>query len=188
MEDNGFSNFKNVNSNSKNYGFGKLVIISLISGIVGGSLVIGTCLGVPKIRTQLFNNNVTTESQKSESNNVTQNLTAVSLQNYSDTAINVAEKVLPSIVGIEIEYGVNSYFGTSKATASGSGIIISEDGNILTNNHVVSSENTSSNNFYQVTEAKSIKVKLYNDDTLYDATIVGKDDVTDLAVIKIEKT
>ena len=189
MEGNEFSDFKSVSRSKKNYGYGKLVIISLISGIVGGSLAIGICFGVPKIKNQLLNDNeVPIQSTKLETSSVTQNLTAVSLQNYSDTAMNVAEKVLPSIVGIEIEYNVNSYFGASKATASGSGIIISEDGYILTNNHVVSSEDTSSNYFYQVTEAKSIKVKLYNDETLYDATIVGKDDVTDLAVIKIDKS
>ena len=190
VEENGFERLTNVNNKGNNR-LGKNILVSFLSGVIGASLVIGICFGAPKIRTQLLDNNTEpVQSSKIEtvSNNSTQNLSAVSLQNYSDTAIGVAEKVLPSIVGIEIEYGVNSYFGTSKATATGSGIIISEEGHILTNNHVVSSEETSSNNFYQVTEAKSIKVKLYNDETLYDATIVGKDDVTDLAVIKIEKT
>ena len=70
-------------------------------------------------------------------------------------------------------------------TATGSGVIISEDGYILTNNHVV---NTSSNySFYQVSEANKITVKLYNDETEYEAQIIGKDETTDLAVIKIDK-
>jgi len=79
---------------------------------------------------------------------------------------------------------------TSTATASGSGIIISEDGYILTNNHVVdtSSSSSSSYSYYDLSKATSVKVKLHNDDTAYDATIVGQDSKTDLAVLKIEKT
>lgn len=102
----------------------------------------------------------------------------------------VADKVLPSIVGIEITYNVNSFFGMSTSTATGSGIIISEDGYILTNNHVVnaSSQSSSTYSYYQVSDAVSVKVTLYNDETEYEAKIIGKDEQTDLAVIKIEKT
>ena len=72
------------------------------------------------------------------------------------------------------------------ATAEGSGIIISEDGYILTNNHVINSSSTSS--YYSLGEATKVSVYLYNDETEYEATIVGTDEETDLAVIKIEKT
>ena len=75
---------------------------------------------------------------------------------------------------------------TSTATASGSGIIISEDGYILTNNHIVAT--SSSESYYEVSEATKVTVTLFNDDTEYEAKIVGKDEQTDLAVIKIEKT
>lgn len=99
---------------------------------------------------------------------------------------------MPSIVGIKVEYNVNSLismFGkqtqTSTATASGSGIIISEDGYILTNNHIVAT--SSSESYYEVSEATKVTVTLFNDDTEYEAKIVGKDEQTDLAVIKIEK-
>ncbi len=57
--------------------------------------------------------------------------------------------------------------------ALGSGVIISEDGYILTNNHVV--EN-----------ADEIKVALANDKAVYDAKVIGTDPQTDIAVIKIE--
>lgn len=116
----------------------------------------------------------------------------ISLSNYSDTSVYAANKILPSIVGIQIEYNVTSMFSmfgggqTSKATATGSGIIISEDGYILTNNHVVSSSESEA--YYQVSEATKITVKLFDDDTEYEAKIVGTDEETDLAVIKIEKT
>ena len=114
------------------------------------------------------------------------NLSQVSLTNYSDTAIYAAQKALPSMVSISVEYDVN-YMGMKKAVAgSGSGVILSEDGYILTNNHVISSADSSS--FYQVSDAKSIKVKIYGDDTEYSAEIIGTDSQTDLAVLKIDKT
>jgi len=84
-------------------------------------------------------------------------------------------------------FGVPS---TSTATASGSGIIISEDGYILTNNHVVdtSSSSSSSYSYYDLSKATSVKVKLHGAEETYDAKIVGQDSKTDLAVLKIEKT
>ena len=97
-------------------------------------------------------------------------------------------KILPSIVSIEIKFNITSFFGGSgTASASGSGIIISNDGYILTNNHVVDTSSSSSS-FYQISEASEINVYLYNDDTPYKATIVGQDELTDIAVIKIDKT
>ena len=111
----------------------------------------------------------------------------MSLTDYSNTAIAVAEKVIPSIVGINVQYNVNTVFGqTSTASASGSGIIISEDGYILTNNHIVNSSSTSS--YYEVAEATRVTVTLYNDQTEYEAEIIGTDSQTDLAVVKIDKT
>ena len=86
-------------------------------------------------------------------------MSQASLSNYSDTSIFAANKILPSIVGIEVEYNVSSnfsFFGQtqkSTATASGSGIIISDDGYILTNNHIVAT--TSSESYYQVSKAIS---------------------------------
>jgi serine protease Do len=74
--------------------------------------------------------------------------------------------------------------GTAKAT--GSGVVITDDGYILTNNHVVSSSSSSS--YYQVSKATKITVTLYNDTTEYEAKLVGSDEQTDLAVLKIEKT
>lgn len=74
----------------------------------------------------------------------------------------------------------------STGEASGSGIIISEDGYILTNNHIVNTSTTSS--YYEVSDATKVIVKLYNDTTEYEAKIIGTDEQTDLAIIKIEKT
>ena len=176
-------------------GFGKSVILPFFSGIVGCSVVIGTCFGVPSIKSKLFGN-ANTSSISSTNNNSTNSdgyVQQISLSKYSDTAVYAANKILPSIVGIKIEYNINttSFFGTSgttTASASGSGIIISEDGYILTNNHVVSSSSSETSRYYQISEATKVSVTLFNDKTEYDAKIVGKDEQTDLAVIKIDKT
>lgn len=185
---------KNEKSQKNKTGFGKTVILPFVSGVVGCSIVLGTCFGVPSIRSKLINNsssNISTSNSSSTQSNGY--VTQTSLSNYSDTAVYAANKILPSIVGIKIEYTVNtqSFFGrssSSTATASGSGIIISDDGYILTNNHVVSSSTSESNSYYQITDAGKVTVTLFGDETEYEAKIVGQDEQTDLAVIKIEKT
>ena len=71
-------------------------------------------------------------------------------------------------------------------SGAGSGVIISADGYIVTNNHVITSEETSSNPFGQssTSYADKITVSLKNGKE-YEATIVGGDAESDIAVIKI---
>lgn len=88
------------------------------------------------------------------------------------TTEEIAKKCGPSIVGISSTTKTQSYFGTQTGTQSGSGIILDTNGNIVTNYHVI--EN-----------GTDIKVKL-NTGSEYDATLVGGDEKTDIAVIKIE--
>ena len=189
---------KTSNANfKKSNGFGKTVLVPFVSGIMGCALVIGTCFGVPSIKEKLTGSDTSSKATVQTSSGTTSNL--ISLSNYSNTAVFAANKILPSIVGIEVSYTAtsNSFFGfgtpqTSTATATGSGIIISEDGYILTNNHVVDTSSSSSYSYYDISDATSVKVKLnsgtYGDDATYDAKIVGKDSQTDLAVLKIDKT
>lgn len=83
----------------------------------------------------------------------------------------VAAKALPSVVTIEAS-------GKS-AAGSGSGVIYTEDGYIITNSHVATLEGA---------EAKpTIRVTL-SDGRLFPATIVGTDPILDIAVIKIDAT
>lgn len=180
------SNNKKEKKNKSGNGFGKTVVLPFACGILGAGLVIGTCFGVPSIRNELLAYTSSAYGEGS-SNTATLNTEQISLLDYSDTAVGVAQKVLPSIVGINVTYSVNSIFysGQGTASASGSGVIISKDGYILTNNHVVNSSSSSS--FYELGKANKITVKLYNDDTEYEAEIVGTDEQTDLAVIKIDK-
>lgn len=204
-KENKTTNFKTVSGpvvlnqkEKKHTGFGKSVLLPFFSGVVGCAVVIGTCFGIPSIRNQILGNHYSNTTTTNTNNQSSGYVSQASLSNYSDTAVYAANKILPSIVGIKIEYTVNNQmmamFGksaTSTATASGSGIIISEDGYILTNNHVVSSstsDTSSSDSYYQISEATKLTVTLFNDNTEYTAKIVGKDEQTDLAVIKIEKT
>ena len=183
-------NYSNANSFRKSKikyssgGFGKTVFVPFLSGIVGATLVIGTCFGVPSIKQKIVGNNSVVTSASTSSTNSATNI--VNFANYSETSMGVAEKVLPSVVGITVNYQISTIFGgSSSSDATGSGIIISEDGYILTNNHVISSEQSS---YYSISEATGIKINLYNDSETYDATVVGTDAYTDLAVLKIEKT
>lgn len=185
--------FKNETAPRAKVGFGKGVLLPFFCGVVGSTVVLGTCFGIPSIRSKLFNEN-TTIINNSGSSQSSGYVSQTSLSNYSDTSVYAANKVLPSIVGIEVEYNVNnslmSMFGRqsspSTAKASGSGIIISEDGYILTNNHIVAT--SSSESYYEVSEATKVTVTLFNDEEQYEAKIIGKDEQTDLAVIKIEKS
>lgn len=178
-----YSNFSSDKRSSSS--FSKNVILPFFSGILGCSLVIGTCFGVPTIKEKLIGSTYTHSAGTIE----TSTGNYVSLSDFSDTSVYAANKILPSIVGIEIEYSVNSVFsmfgnGQSTAKASGSGIIISDNGYILTNNHVVDS--SQSNSFYELSAANKVTVTLYNSDKKYEGKIVGQDSQTDLAVVKIE--
>lgn len=88
----------------------------------------------------------------------------------------VAQIASDSVVEIDTktEMQSNYFFNNSLAESSGSGVIISDDGYIVTNNHVVEDSN-------------SILVRL-SDGTEYDAALIGVDPQTDLAVVKIEAT
>ena len=190
---------RNYNTNyykqSNGNGFGKTILLPFISGIAGCALMLGTCFGVPSIKEKIIGETtVNATVQTSIPSGTTTNF--VSLSDYSNTAVFAANKILPSIVGIQVTYTAtsNSFFSfgiptTSEATATGSGIIISEDGYIVTNNHVIdTSSSSSSYSYYNISDATSVKIKLHGSEELYDAKIVGKDSQTDLAVLKIDKT
>lgn len=186
------SSYKKFKNSEKkfNFGFAKNVLAPFLFGVIGSVTVIAVSLNVPTIKENIVKKLVRVESPNSYGDNTNTaniNTQMVSLVGYSETGVGVASKVRPSIVGIEVEYSVNSIFYRNKstATAAGSGIIISEDGYILTNNHIVNSSSTSY--YYELGKANKVTVTLYNDSTKYDATIVGTDSQTDLAVIKIEK-
>ena len=79
-----------------------------------------------------------------------------------------AAKAAPSVVTI--------YVSGSSGSGSGSGVVLSADGYVLTNNHVVSLDSSTDDVTVQVRTA---------DGTLYDATVVGTDPTSDLAVVRL---
>jgi serine protease Do len=169
---------------------GKTFFLSFLGGAAGACLVVGICFGIPGIRTALVGQqgSIILSNKNNNFNPENVNTYQVSLSSFSDTGVSVAQKVLPSVVGIKVTYPVRSYWSGNSSTgeAAGSGVIISKDGYILTNNHVISAS-PSESSYYSIGEATEITVKLYNDETTYPATVVGSDAKTDLAVLKIDK-
>ena len=99
----------------------------------------------------------------------------------------IAEKVIPSIVSVRITFPYTNYFFNMEREGGGegSGIVISKDGYILTNNHVVESALQESTN--ELRESATIQVYLYNNlEEPLDAVVVGRDVISDLALLKIE--
>ena len=109
---------------------------------------------------------------------------AALLDAYSSTVVNVAKKVSPSVVQIKVRKSAVNVPSTRRTPSqrrqpggeeaeggSGSGFIISSDGYVITNNHVVAG-------------AADIKV-LLPDSREFDATLIGRDPDTDIAVLKI---
>ncbi|GAB2589344.1 S1C family serine protease [Spirosoma areae] len=113
------------------------------------------------------------------------------LDAYSNTVVNVAKKVSPSVVQIKVRNQPSTALSTQRNPAppqrrspgrgegeggTGSGFIISSDGYIITNNHVVTGSGAIKN--------PEIRV-LLPDSREYEATLVGRDPDTDIAVLKI---
>lgn len=155
-----------------------------VTSIVGYTLVTGDKIGTSanaSVEEEDENDNaknsdevVKTKNSKSDNRDVP---TIVQLASPDDAMKipDIVEKVSPSVVGISCM--------TNRGTATGTGIIMSEDGYIITNAHVVS-------------DAQTIQVllpKSYGDDNSSDedltvkAELIGKDTQTDIAVLKISK-
>ena len=88
-------------------------------------------------------------------------------QNATSTTA-AAAKAAPSVVTI--------YVSSGSGSGSGSGVVLSADGYVLTNNHVVTLDSS--------TDQATVQVRT-SDGTLYDASVVGTDPTSDLAVVKL---
>ena len=143
---------------------GITLVIGLIGGIVGGMLIKG-------------NNKVVTSG-----GGTTVIYKSVTLKDKDGNKIKeqlsvgeVAEIAAPSVVEITTEAVTTSGFmGQYVTEGAGSGVIISEDGYIVTNHHVIDG-------------ATKVSIRT-NDGTSYTAQLIGSDAKTDLAVLKVEAT
>jgi putative serine protease PepD len=140
-------------------GVALLSAVALAAGLVGG--------GAGAALTATLDDNGTTATTPASSGTSLQGANSRTSTRAADGSVEaVAAAVLPSVVSIEVT--------TAQGGGEGTGIVLSSDGLILTNNHVVAEA---------ASGAGSISVTL-NDGSTTSASIVGRDPVTDLAVIK----
>ena len=93
--------------------------------------------------------------------------------NSTLTAAQIYSNVHKSVVEITVgSVQVDPFGGEQQQRGQGSGFVIDSDGHIVTNDHVVEG-------------AETVSVRFWNGDT-YDASVVGTDASTDLAVIKVD--
>ena len=129
-----------------------------IAGLVAGALIGG---GAGAGVATLVDNGSTAAAPTASAQNVT-------IQNpkTATTATAAAAKAAPSVVTI--------YVASSTTSASGSGVVLTEDGYVVTNNHVVA----------EAGKDGTVQVRTA-DGTLYDAKVVGTDPASDLGVVKL---
>lgn len=96
--------------------------------------------------------------------------------NFTEGSIaEVVSKVSPSVVSIVTEVSTSSWYGTSTSSAAGTGFIVSSDGYIMTNKHVIDG-------------AKTISVILEDGTTYSNVKLVGTDPLNDAAILKVDAT
>lgn len=145
-----------------------MFIVALVTSIVSSAFTYVI------VDSKFDNNNVNT-SDKSDVN------VKYEIEEVDNPVVAIAEKSSPSMVGVTVKYVTQSLFGTLEdAGSEGSGVIYREDGYIITNYHVISSALNNS--------TASITVTLPNEEEPVEATVVGSDKLSDLALLKIEKT
>ncbi len=161
----------------------KIIVIGFISGLAG-AYAFYAYQEEKTSREQKQNQYQVTDYQPTETYrpNIIQASESVNLAETTDFSL-AATKATPSVVYINsISQGTSAYSywdllfgggGSQTQVSSGSGVIFSADGYIVTNNHVIES-------------AEKIQV-LYNKKS-YEAELIGTDPSTDLAVLKINET
>lgn len=160
----------------KRYSFRRYVTAG-ICGMLVGAIICGTTIGLTMHAQDASGQNRVNLAQysMSDSDGVVMTSTNEILGKELDVS-RIAEKVGPSVVGIVNNQTYTAWNGGvyEQQGGSGSGIIISSDGYIITNSHVIEG-------------ASSIDVVLNSGDK-YIASLVGYDSKTDLAVLKINAT
>lgn len=148
-------------------------VIFLIVGIIIGSIIggiFGTYLVFSNPKVFPWVTKLSTASSSSSINTISVTGDVLAIETQVEEVVN---KLSPSVVKITSTVNVVNpfFFQTIPQTGLGSGVIIREDGLILTNNHVIE-------------DANDIEVTLSNGKT-YKGTVVGADSISDLALLKI---
>ena len=130
---------------------------AVLAGLLGGVVGAAVVAGV------LYGTGVIGKTTTTLSTGTSQNITISTDGQSTSTATAVAAKVLPSVVTVNVT--------SSGSSGLGSGVVFDTNGNIITNYHVIE-------------DADSITVTMNNKS--YDATLVGSDSSSDLAVIHVD--
>ena len=159
---------------TKNINLFASIVIGLVTGIVTSAAT--TYLYINKVEQKTESS---VDSNKSET--VTNNGTKYEITQVENPVVAISDVAGKSVVGVTVRSVSNTVFGgTSTSDSEGSGIIYTADGYIVTNYHVI--ENAISNQ-----SISKVYVTLPNSDEEIEASIIGADSVTDIAVIKIQK-
>ena len=165
-----------------------LVMAVLSSGLTALLLKGGNTTSQAESTTTTQDNTIVVDESKSNTEDSTQSQPANTTPPSENLQVSTATTLSPSItssviqssmssvVGIYLSATTINYTGASEEEdlGSGSGVIITSDGYIVTNNHVVEG-------------GQNIRVCL-QDGSEYEATLIGTDSYSDLAVIKIDAT
>lgn len=147
-----------------------LGIIVAIVGVILGGMVAPQYAIKQTISPEVATSPTTTSTETSQPKQVESRV----IETEESVYIRVAEAVGPSVVNVSTKSRVQFFFQAIPQEGAASGVIISGDGYILTNNHVVEG-------------AQQITVTLADGRT-FDAKVVGRDPYTDIAVIKVDAT
>ena len=160
----------------KKSGWVKVVALAVCCSLVGGAAGAGGVLLFQKKQTGTTA--PTTQAQSSQILQGNRENTVLDTVRVETGKLMTASEVyaanVNSTVGITTSVTTNYWGYQSTSAASGSGFIISADGYILTNFHVIE-------------DSDSISVSLYNGDS-YQATLIGYDESNDIAVLKVDAT
>lgn len=148
------------------------VLIPLVSGFLGAVLALAAVAGVGGLNLSDESTTTTSTTIVEQASTAvappTGGTTTLQLREANVDAVLVGEVVIPSTVSVQV--GQEGPTGFSRR-GSGSGVVFDTEGHIITNDHVASGSPA-----YRV---------VFADGRVYEATLVGTDPVTDLAVLKI---
>lgn len=169
-----------------------IIVIAMVFLFIGGALTLGILSVINKVSPSDLlkgftgNEEQVTPDQKTQEDELVEKEESgavgldekwegseLLLEEFDKAISEVVEEITPSVVNIRVTVKVKDIFGqTQEQEGIGSGVIYTEDGYIITNNHVAG-------------DAEKLAVTLY-DGSEYPAELVGADKNTDVAVIKIE--
>ena len=166
----------------KKHGYLRFACIALVCALLGG--LCGGAIAESRLNSRITALEDSVNAEPSETPVVSSSsapIAASSSGSSSDSLswAEINEIASKQVVGVTTEVTYTNFFGqTSSSAVSGSGFVISDDGYILTNYHVI--ETAYQNNY-------AVNV-ITHDGTRYDATIVGIEASNDIAVLKIDAT